>query len=182
LRYLPLYISFPPAIYFIFLLPLPIALSIFHHRRRRLPLSLKNQRHLRPLHKIGNHISPIRNGTSTSSAAKAVATFLSTISHSSSPWDDSTRQGLQQTLLLIMARGEEAIAGEKERISTHRFPPESTDRVIFFKGYYLSIYNQQTEESKTHIDNEAPTTEYERFEVPAGYTVYVRRASVYFEV
>jgi hypothetical protein len=32
-------------------------------------------------------------------------------------------------------RGEKAIAGEKERISTHRFPPENTDRVIYALDY-----------------------------------------------
>jgi len=82
-----------------------------------------------------------------------------------------------------MARGEAALAGDEEKISTHRFPPDNTDvRTILFKGYYLSIYNEQTEDYKTHIDNEPPTTTYGKYEVPVGYTVYVRRATVYFEV
>ena len=85
--------------------------------------------------------------------------------------------------MCVIQKGDAALAGDKEQISTHRFPPDTTnDRTIWFKGYYLSIYNQQTEDYKTHIDNDIPTTEYEKYEVPAGYTVYVRRASVYFEV
>ena len=55
-------------------------------------------------------------------------------------------------------------------------------RRICFKGYYLSIYNEQTEDYKTHIDlaNASPTYEYMEYEVPAGYTIYIRGASVYF--
>ncbi|KAH7418839.1 hypothetical protein BKA64DRAFT_563728, partial [Cadophora sp. MPI-SDFR-AT-0126] len=48
---------------------------------------------------------------------------------------------------------------------------------IWFKGLYLSIYNQQTEDYKTHIVNETPTTESESYTVPAGYSVYVRAAT-----
>jgi len=82
-----------------------------------------------------------------------------------------------------MAKGDKALAGEKEKISTHYFLPDNTnERTIFFKGYYLSIYNEQTEDYKTHIDNDIPTTKYDDYEVPAGYTVYVRRATVYFKV
>jgi len=82
-----------------------------------------------------------------------------------------------------MAIGDEALAGREEIDITHRFPPDDTnDRTIFFKGYYLSIYNQQTGDYKTHEVNESPTTKYEKYEAPAGYTIYVRGASVYFQV
>jgi len=54
--------------------------------------------------------------------------------------------------------------------------------VIFFKGYYLSVYNEQTEHYKIHIVNDIPTTEYQEYDVPAGYSVFVRRATVYFKV
>jgi len=82
-----------------------------------------------------------------------------------------------------MARGDEALAGQEEKdIPSHRFPPTTHDRKICFKGYFLSIYNQQTKEYKTHVDNAnaSPTTEYVEYEVPAGYTIYIRVASVYF--
>jgi hypothetical protein len=51
-------------------------------------------------------------------------------------------------------------------------------------GYYLSIYNKQTGHYATHIDNAngTPTTEYLEYDVPVGYSVYVRGASVYFTV
>jgi hypothetical protein len=54
--------------------------------------------------------------------------------------------------------------------------------MILFKGYYLLIYNEEIEDYKTHIDNETPITIYEKYEVPARYTVYIRRATIYFEV
>jgi hypothetical protein len=49
-------------------------------------------------------------------------------------------------------------------------------------GYYLSIYNKQTGQYATHIDNAngTPTTEYLEYNVPAGYSVHVRGGSVYF--
>jgi len=82
-----------------------------------------------------------------------------------------------------MEIGDEALAGREEKDITHRFPPNSTRaRKICFKGLYLSIYNQQTEEYATHMDNEIATTEYLEYDVPVGYTVYIRGASVYFTV
>jgi hypothetical protein len=84
---------------------------------------------------------------------------------------------------LSIQRGDEALAGREEKdIPSHRFPPTKHVRRICFKGYYLSIYNEQTEDYKTHIDNAnaSPTTEYAEYEVPAGYTIYIRGASVYF--
>ncbi|OAT00210.1 uncharacterized protein BDCG_16512 [Blastomyces dermatitidis ER-3] len=80
-----------------------------------------------------------------------------------------------------MERGDEALAGrEEEKIPSHRFPPAEHARRICFKGYYLSIYNQQTDHHEVHQNNKTPTTEYVEYEVPAGYTVYIRGASVYF--
>ncbi|OCK90171.1 uncharacterized protein K441DRAFT_666598 [Cenococcum geophilum 1.58] len=82
-----------------------------------------------------------------------------------------------------MAVGDDALAGQDEIDITHVFPPDNTkSRTIWFKGYYLSIYNEQTEHYKTHIVNKTPTTEYENYTVPAGYSVYVRAATVKFEV
>jgi hypothetical protein len=84
-------------------------------------------------------------------------------------------------LCVSIQRGDEALAGREEKdIPSHRFPPTTHDRKICFKGYYLSIYNEQTEDYKTHIVNETPTTEYVEYQVPAGYTIYIRGASVYF--
>lgn len=84
--------------------------------------------------------------------------------------------------MLFTLRGSAALAGREEKdIPGHYFTPTSTERMIYFKGYYLSIYNEKTEHYHTHIDNETPSTEYEAFQVPAEYTVYVRGASVYFQ-
>jgi len=82
-----------------------------------------------------------------------------------------------------MAIGDDAIAGrEEEDIQIHTFPPQKRARKICFKGLYLAIYNKQTGHYATHIDNESPTTEYVEYDVPAGYSVHVRGASVYFTV
>lgn len=54
--------------------------------------------------------------------------------------------------------------------------------MIWFMGYYLSIYNEQTEQYKTHIMNKPSTTAYASYTVPAGYSVHVRAATVKFEV
>ncbi|KAH8586148.1 hypothetical protein B0O99DRAFT_529291, partial [Bisporella sp. PMI_857] len=73
--------------------------------------------------------------------------------------------------------------GEKKKnIPSHYFPSTTHNRKICFKSYYLSIYNKQTEDYKTHINNAnaGSTTEYVEHEVPAGYTIYIRGASVYF--
>jgi hypothetical protein len=81
--------------------------------------------------------------------------------------------------------GDAALAGDKEKIQIHTFSPDSTnERTIWFKGYYLAIYNEQTEEYETQIDNAnaRPTTQYVDYKVPAGYSVHVRGATVYFEV
>jgi len=80
-----------------------------------------------------------------------------------------------------MGRGDKALAGQEEKdIPSHRFPPESSkDRTICFKGEYLSIFNEGTQHRKTFKED---IKEYEEYEVPAGYTCYVRGASVYFKV
>ncbi|KAM4061040.1 hypothetical protein HRG_012954 [Hirsutella rhossiliensis] len=80
-----------------------------------------------------------------------------------------------------MAVGDEALAGKAEKDITQAFLPTANPRTIYFKGYYLSIYNQQTGDYKTHIDNEVASTEYKGHFVPAGYGVYVRGGSVYFQ-
>ena len=78
-------------------------------------------------------------------------------------------------------RGDDALAGREEtNIPSHRFPPEpSQSRTICFKGVYLSIINQETKHRKTFEEN---VTEYKEFEVPAGYTCYIRGASVFFKL
>lgn len=82
-----------------------------------------------------------------------------------------------------MQTGDEALAGRDEVNITHYFPPDNTKgRKIWFKGYYLSIYNKQTEDYKTYIVNKIPTTIYKGYEVPIGYTVYIRVAIIKFEV
>ncbi|KAF2245128.1 hypothetical protein BU26DRAFT_522245 [Trematosphaeria pertusa] len=81
-----------------------------------------------------------------------------------------------------MARGDKALAGQKEDIPGHFFPPDPTkNRTIYFRGLYLSIVKKETDGVKTHIDNETPSTEYLPYEIPAGYTCYIRGASVYFK-
>jgi len=80
-----------------------------------------------------------------------------------------------------MARGDNALAGQEEYIESHRFPPDATnDRTIYFKGIYLSIVNQETSDEKTHEENKIPTTQFVEYEIPAGYTCYVRGATVKF--
>jgi hypothetical protein len=83
-----------------------------------------------------------------------------------------------------MAIGDSALVGQGETIQINTFPPDNTnERTIWFKGYYLSIYNEQTEEEyKTRIINNPPTATYERHKVPVGCSVHVRGATVYFEV
>ncbi|KAF2105288.1 hypothetical protein BDV96DRAFT_509609, partial [Lophiotrema nucula] len=77
--------------------------------------------------------------------------------------------------------GDTALAGQPElNIPSHFFPPHTEDRTIWFKGIYLSIVNKKTNDTKTHIDNQIATTKYRPHKVPAGYTTYLRGASVYF--
>jgi len=80
--------------------------------------------------------------------------------------------------------GDEALAGREEQdIQIHTFPPNSQKaRKICFKGLYLAIYNKQTGHYAQHISYETPTTEYLEYDVPVGYSVHVRGASVYFTV
>ncbi|EGP82435.1 uncharacterized protein MYCGRDRAFT_51621, partial [Zymoseptoria tritici IPO323] len=79
--------------------------------------------------------------------------------------------------------GDEALAGTAEINITHRFAPDNTkSRTVYFKGVFLSIYHEERDEYKTHKDHVSPTVTYEPYEVPAGYTVYVRGACVYFQI
>jgi len=81
-----------------------------------------------------------------------------------------------------MERGSNALAGREEYIQSHYFLPTQNERTIFFKGYYLSIYNEKSEHYDTHIDNKTPSTEYKQFTILPDYTVFVRGASIYFQV
>jgi hypothetical protein len=87
-------------------------------------------------------------------------------------------------LWVSIQRGDEALAGREEKdIPGHYFPPDKTnDRTICFKGRYIEIVNEETNDVKTHEDNKVPTVQYTEYEIPAGYTCYVRGASVYFKV
>ncbi|EEH19375.2 hypothetical protein PABG_01694 [Paracoccidioides brasiliensis Pb03] len=86
-----------------------------------------------------------------------------------------------------MARGDNALAGREEKdIPCHFFQPTDTYRKIYFKGYYLSISNPKTGDNPVHHDatllGQEVIKEYQPFDVPPGYCVYIRVASVYFEV
>jgi len=81
-----------------------------------------------------------------------------------------------------MEVGDIALAGDEEEKISCYFTPATKDRIIWFRGYYLSIYNKETEDYATHIDTADPATTSESFKVPAGYTVYVRGGTVRFEV
>jgi hypothetical protein len=80
--------------------------------------------------------------------------------------------------------GDEALAGNEEEIQIKTFPPVSTERTINFKGWYLIIYNAQTDHIETTIDNttggRTRTTVSEPYTVPAGYFVHVRGCIVSF--
>lgn len=82
------------------------------------------------------------------------------------------------SLLLIFAKkGDDALAGRDERnIASHRFPPHATsDRTFKFQGLYISVFNEETQDRKTLEEN---VTEYKDFEVPKGYTTYVRGVEI----
>jgi hypothetical protein len=84
-------------------------------------------------------------------------------------------------LCISIQRGDEALGGKEEYMPSHRFPPDATNnRTISFKGVYLSIVNEQTGDKKTQEDNAIPTTEFVEYEIPPGYTCYVRGATVKF--
>lgn len=86
-------------------------------------------------------------------------------------------------MCVSIQRGDEALAGRKEKdIPSHRFPPTTKNRTIYFEGKYILIVNEETDDQKTFEDNEIPTTESKPYEVPAGYTCYIRVASVWFKV
>ncbi|KND89336.1 hypothetical protein TOPH_06087 [Tolypocladium ophioglossoides CBS 100239] len=72
-----------------------------------------------------------------------------------------------------MPKGDDALAGRDERnIASHRFPPDPmNDRTIKFQGLYISVFNQETQDRKILEENVA---EFKDFEVPKGYTTYVR--------
>ena len=76
-------------------------------------------------------------------------------------------------------RGDDALAGREEKdIPSHRFPPDpNNDRTIRFRGEYIEIVNEETGDHKTLEENIATDTDYD---VPAGYTCYIRGATVHF--
>ena len=84
---------------------------------------------------------------------------------------------------ISIQRSDDVFARREEKdILSYRFPLTTHNKKIYFKGYFLSISNQQTEDYKTYIDNAntSPTTEYIEYKVPTRYTIYIRVASVYF--
>jgi len=75
-----------------------------------------------------------------------------------------------------MAKGDEALAGREERdIASHRFLPSDKDRKIKFKGLYISVYNEKTEDLEVREEN---VKEYKEYNVPKGYTTYVRGVKI----
>lgn len=81
-----------------------------------------------------------------------------------------------------MARGEQALEGKPEDLPSHFFPPNAIeDRVLWFKGLYLTIVNETTNDIKEHIDVDVAEEKHTPHKVPAGYTTYVRGANAYFE-
>ncbi len=88
---------------------------------------------------------------------------------------------LQANMRWILQVGDEALAGRPEENISWHFPARDESRRIHFKGNYLAIYNETTGEYAIHKISQTATTEYEKFEVPAGYSVYVRGATVYFD-
>lgn len=88
----------------------------------------------------------------------------------------------QANMSCTLQVGDEALAGRPEQNLSRHFPARDESRRIYFKGHYLAIYNETTGQSATHKSNSTATTEYEKFEVPAGYSVYVRGATVYFDI
>jgi hypothetical protein len=87
----------------------------------------------------------------------------------------------QADISWILQVGDEALAGRPEENISWHFPARDESRRLFFKGYYLAIYNETTGQYATHKSSQTATTEYEKFEVPAGYSVYVRGGTVYFD-
>ena len=86
---------------------------------------------------------------------------------------------IPSNILKAIQRGDEAIAGRPEEVPSHRFPPTAEHRTIRFRGKYILIVNQETDDQKTFKEN---ISDFTPFEVPAGYTCYVRGATIYFEV
>ncbi|KPA35206.1 hypothetical protein FLAG1_12121 [Fusarium langsethiae] len=77
-----------------------------------------------------------------------------------------------------MARGDDALAGREERdIPSHRFGPQTTDKIINFQGEYISIFNEAT---KDQLLLEQNIRECQAFNVPMGYSVYIRTAVVVY--
>jgi len=76
-----------------------------------------------------------------------------------------------------MAKGDEALAGRDEHdISSHIFPPDdSRDRKVKFRGLYISVYNEITQQRSTREEN---VEEEQYFDVPKGYSTFVRGVKV----
>jgi len=79
---------------------------------------------------------------------------------------------------LCTQTGDDALAARKEKISGYRFLPSTDNRIVHFQGKYILIVNQETGDQKTFEENIADSTPYT---VPAGFTCYIRDATVSFE-
>lgn len=75
-------------------------------------------------------------------------------------------------------RGDKALSGQEEDVPSHRFPPDTRKRTINFRGKYLSIINKETGHQEIFRQD---VKDSEDFEVPPGYTCYVRGAFVLFK-
>ncbi|KAH7303718.1 hypothetical protein B0I35DRAFT_446194 [Stachybotrys elegans] len=72
-----------------------------------------------------------------------------------------------------MAKGDDATAGIEERdIESHRFPPDPiNNRRVQYQGEYILVFNEETEEQRLL---EEKVGEYKPFDVPKGFTTYIR--------
>jgi hypothetical protein len=78
--------------------------------------------------------------------------------------------------------GEAALVGNEEYIELWSFDAAEEDRTIWFKGYFIAIYNETTMDVKKQVVNSPVTTEYTSYDIPAGYICQVRQANAYFEI
>lgn len=80
-----------------------------------------------------------------------------------------------------MAIGDDALDGKDENIQMCTFSPVDHERTIWFKGYNLMIYHNETKDKPTNIRNNPPTDTCDRYTVPAGYHTHVRGGTARFE-
>jgi hypothetical protein len=50
------------------------------------------------------------------------------------------------------------------------------------QGLFFATFDEECQVYYVHVENKIPSTEFVRYMVPVGYSVYVRDGSVRFEV